>query len=393
MGNRYFWAYGFWHAGEGFQTILMMWYMAFHTRLSAAEIGFYQALQLSPFLAFTLFGGSLTDRIGARASYASSTGLFALTLAFYGLAEPAFGFHPWLFAAYCLLSGLFSAISNPAIDTFIPEATPRPASDNALIAATVHNMAKLSGNAATLLLPLLSAVGGFLANGFLMGMSVLLLRSHTPREATPDPVPAAAWPSPRRMARHFRAYPESLDIFLGSIMLGLFVVPSGYIFQPLIMRQHFPDQSSLFGLTGIVSWCGAILASSLAVRFAARTRHPGRWAMLVWAIAALVLVGSVLVPDFWLYLVILFLLGGNSVGKALIYGRYLGDAPRGERGVLIALDQTAFWGLATLGTAILGWFAGRVGLLPAVLTLAGAILLSVLVLLLRGRLWRLARVG
>jgi hypothetical protein len=290
-----------------------------------------------------------------------------------------------------LLSGLRSAISNPAIDTFIPEATPRPASDNALIAATVHNVAKLSGNAATLLLPFLSAVGGFLANGLLMGLSVLLLRSHTPPETAPRP--AEAWPTPRRMARHFRAHPESLDIFLGSIMLGLFVVPSGYIFQPLIMRQHFPDQSGLFGLTGIVSWCGAILAFSLAVRFAARTCHPGRWAMLIWAIAALVLVGSVLVPDFWFYLMILFLLGGNSVGRALIYGRYLGDAPRAERGVLIALDQTAYWGLATLGTAILGWFAGRVGLLPTVLTLAGAILLSVLILLLRGRLWRLRRMG
>lgn len=81
LSSRYYQAYGFWHAGEGFQTILMMWYMTFHARLPAADIGFYQSLQLLPFLAITAVGGSVTDRIGARASYAASTLLFALTLA------------------------------------------------------------------------------------------------------------------------------------------------------------------------------------------------------------------------------------------------------------------------------------------------------------------------
>ena len=39
MHSNFFRAYGFWHVGEGFQTILMMWYMAFHAGLSATEIG------------------------------------------------------------------------------------------------------------------------------------------------------------------------------------------------------------------------------------------------------------------------------------------------------------------------------------------------------------------
>ena len=160
MRNNFFRSYWFWHCGEGFQTILMMWYMTFHARLSASEIGLYQALQLLPFLIFTAAGGSLTDRIGARTSFVASTGAFALALAFYGLSDPVVGFQPWLFAGYCLLSGVLSAISNPAIDTYIPEATAQSTGQNALLAATVHNIAKLSGNAATLMLPVLSAVGG-----------------------------------------------------------------------------------------------------------------------------------------------------------------------------------------------------------------------------------------
>lgn len=387
MHSNFFRAYGFWHVGEGFQTILMMWYMAFHAQLSATEIGFYQSLQLLPFLAFTAMGGSLTDRIGARLSLSISTGLFAATLVIYGLAEPIIGFQPLAFGAYCLMSGLLSALSNPAIDTFIPEATPMGAEKNALIAATVHNVAKLSGNAATLLLPVLSAVGGFVVNGVLMAVSVGFLLRH-PRPAKVAR-PADRAHALRRVPAHFRSHPESFDIFLGSVMLGMFVIPGFYIFHPLVMRVSFPDQAGLIGLTGIVGWVGAILASSLALRWARRISHPGRLALLVWALAACGFIALGVVREFWVLLILLFLLGGNSLGKALIYGQFLRDAPPADRGLLIGIDQTAIWGLATLGTLVLGWLVDQIGFQVALLANSGAVLGFVLLLALRGRLWYL----
>lgn len=387
FSSRYFQAYGLWHSGEGFQTVLMMWYMTFHARLTAAEIGFYQSLQLLPFLAITAIGGSMTDRLGARLSYAASTLLFALTLAVYGLMEPLFGFSPWMFGAYCLASGIFSAISNPAIDTFIPEATPRPATENALVAATAHNVAKLSGNVGTLLLPVLSAIGGFLLNGVLMGLSVVCLMAHTRGPKTER----TAWqaPSPRRLAAHFRAHPESFDIFLGSVMLGSLLIPAFYIFQPLIMRQHFPELGGLFGLIGAAHWVGAITASAIAVRLAPRLSHPGRWALLVWSVGALLFLVAVLAPAFWMFLILMAALGGNSVGKAMLYGHYLSDAPAADRAFLIGIDQTAFWGLATIGTMGLGWLVDQIGLWSALLLDIGLVLAFVALLLARGRLWHL----
>ncbi len=387
MQSNFFRAYGFWHVGEGFQTILMMWYMAFHAQLSATEIGFYQALQLLPFLAFTAMGGSLTDRIGARLSFTTSTGLFAVTLVAYGLAEPVIGFEPLAFGAYCLISGLLSALSNPAIDTFIPEATPKGAERNALIAATVHNVAKLSGNAATLLLPVVSAVGGFVVNGVLMAVSVgFLLRHPRPPKSAPAPDRAHAL---HRVPAHFRSHSESFDIFLGSVMLGMFVIPGFYIFHPLVMRVSFPEQAGLMGLTGIVGWVGAILASSLALKWTHRITHPGRLALAVWAAAALGFMALGIVQDFLVLLILLFLLGGNSLGKALIYGQFLRDAPEADRGLLIGIDQTALWGLATLGTLVLGWLVDQIGFQAALLVNSGAVLGFILVLALRGRLWRL----
>lgn len=385
--NNFFRAYGFWHVGEGFQTILMMWYMAFHAGLSAIEIGFYQSLQLLPFLAFTAAGGSLTDRIGARLSFAGSTATFALLLVGYGIVDGAIGFQPVVFGGYCLLSGLLSALSNPAIDTFIPEATPAGAGKNALVAATAHNIAKLTGNAATLLLPVLSAVGGFVANGVLMGVSVFFLMRH-PRKAHPAR-PLRRDHALRRVSLHFRSHPDSFDIFLGSVMLGMFVIPGFYIFHPLVMRIRFPEQVGLMGVTGIVGWIGAILAAALALRLARHIRHPGRLAMAIWAAVALGFMALGVVQDFAVLLALLFLLGANSLGKALIYGHYLRDAPEQDRGLLIGVDQTAIWGLATLGTFGLGWLVDRIGFQAALGVNAGAVLAFIALLALRGRLWRL----
>lgn len=392
MHGNFFRSYWFWHCGEGFQTILLMWYMAFHARLSPAEIGFYQSLQLLPFLLFTALGGSLTDRVGARASFAASTGLFAIALIFYGLLEPAIGFSGPVFAGYCLISGGLSAISNPAIDTFIPDATPRPATQNALLAATVHNIAKLSGNAATLLLPVLSAVGGFVVNGVLMAVSVLFLLRH-PKPPHPDR-PAGQTIRPhalRRVIAHFRAHGASFDILLSSAMLGLFMIPGFYVFQPLALRAWFPEHQGLIGLTGVTGWVAAILASGLAARFATRITRPGQMALAVWTGIAVLFALLSVVPNFGAYLAVLFLLGTNGLGKALVYGHYLREAPPEDRALLIGIDQTAFWGLATLGTTGLGLVVQRLGLTPALLMTAGAILASVAALALRGRLTRLGR--
>jgi MFS family permease len=387
MRNNFFRSYWFWHCGEGFQTILIMWYMAFHAQLSATEIGFYQGLQLAPFLAFAAIGGRLTDRIGARVSFAASTCGFALALALYGLSDTGLGFSAPLFGAYCLLSGVLSAISNPAIDTFIPEATPRPATQNALIAATVHNIAKLAGNASTLLLPLLSAVGGFLVNGLLMAVSVVFLLRH-PRAARSAASAASALDESAlpRLRAHFQTHPASFDILLASIALGTFLVPSFYVFQPLMLRTWFPEHEGLIGLTGVTGWAAAILASGLAASLATRIHRPGRLALVVWAGMALAFMSAPLMPEFPAYLGLTFVLGINGLGKALVYGHYLREAPHRDRGLLIGIDQTAYWGLATLGTMGLGFLTDRIGLVPAIVVNSGAFLVCILALTLRGRL-------
>ena len=387
--SRFFQAYGLWHWGEGLQTVLFTWYMTFYAGLSAAEIGFYQALVLSPFLLFTVAGGALTDWIGAGRSYAWSTLLFALVLAGYGMMDQAAGFLPWAFAAYCLLAGITSAVANPAIDTFIPAASAQSVQANALLAATAHNIAKLAGTLTGLALPWLLALGGFGLNAILMGLSVALLSLHL-RSAAGGVTGARQQPQQRPSLRgiwsHYRNCPENLDILLSSAMLGLLIVPAGYILWPILLRERFPDYGGLLALLYICAWVGAIGLTALAGRHSARLMRPGSLALAVWLCWALVLALLTLSESFWQMCLIVTLMGGVKLGKALVYGRYLHNSPAENRGVLIALDQTAFWGLATFGTFLTGLAAERLGVTLAALLVSCLVALSVLLLFARKRL-------
>ncbi|MGR3616256.1 MAG: MFS transporter [Paracoccaceae bacterium] len=386
----YFRAYGFWHWGEGLQTVLFTWYMTFHADLTASQIGFYQALVLSPFLVLTIAGGMLTDRIGAGVCYLISTVLFGVLLIGYGVVDHHFGFVPWLFFAYCIGAGVLSAISNPAIDTFIPEASPRRAQENALLAANVHNVSKLSGNITGLALPVVHALGGFVANGILMLLSVVFLRKHmhkNPRSRQTEIEMRDA--SLARVWRHYRDCPENLDILLSSALLGFLVIPVGYILIPLTLREKFPEFGDQIALINISSWIGAIVVTLAVARVSSRIGHPGRVSLLVWGAYAGLLALVPYVPGFaWLCLLV-GVMGTVKLSKGMVYGKYIRNCPNDMSGVVIAVEQTAFWGLATIGAFGMGNLVDGVGLQVAIHGSALAIGVGVLLLALRGRLARL----
>ena len=80
------------------------------------------------------------------------------------------------------------------------------------------------------------------------------------------------------------------------------------------------------------------------------------------------------------------LMGGVKLGKAMVYGPYLQNSPAQDRALLISVDQTAFWGLATLGTFGMGVTVDLIGLEPTILLVAMAILLCLSGLAVRGRM-------
>ncbi len=385
----FFSSYGLWHWGEGFQTVLFTWYLAFFLDLPAYQVGFYQSLVLFPYLIFTLIGGIITDRVGAFLSFSWSTAIFALTLFLFGSSENLAQEVPVALLSYCIIAGLVSAISNPAIDTFIPEATPSGAQANAIKAATVHNIGKLLGTVTALGLAWLSAKGGFWVNGLLMIGSVLCLRfMRVPAKVVR--VKSTSRDNPFKRAHvYFKENRESLDILISTAMLGLIFIPATYIIWPLTLRERTPEYGDMIAATNIVGWVGGILAASLVNKYAKFIKRPGRLAVLVWSFSIVILLSFAFVQEFWALCVLVFFIGTISVGKALVYGRYLHNAPVRDRALLISFDQAAFWGLAAVGTFAMGAMVDSLGLESTVVLSCGLMAAAVLLLVVRGSILKI----
>ena len=391
--NNFFRSYAVWHWAEGFQTVLFTWYMTFHANLSATEIGFFQALTLSPFLVFAIVGGAITDKVGARLTYMVSTGLFAAILIVYGIIDYEYGYIAEFFVFYCIFAGIVSAISNPSIDTFILEATPSNPQENSLMAATTHNVGKLLGTFTSLTLPILSSIGGFVFNGVIMAISVFFLSRHKlltfDRSKSSESTRSLRLGVIPRIISHYKRCPENLDILLSSGMLGLLIVPTIYILAPLVLRERFPEYGDIMAFINISSWIGAVVATAMAQRFSRLITRPGQVALWLWMGFSAVLLMLIFVDQFLLLCLIVMILGVFRVGKPLVYGKYMSNCPENDRGILISVDQTAFWGLATLGTFSLGTMVDSFGLDNTIIFNAVALLCGVGILTLRGNLVRM----
>ena len=186
----FFGAYFFWHWAEGFQTVLFSWYVVTHVVLAPAAGRFLSIPDLDALSGFhPLWGGGSQTVLAPRLVYLVASVLFAATMFLYGSTDIYLGFSGALFGLYCIAVGVFSALANPAIDAFIPESGKGTTERNTLDAATVHNVAKLSGTVTTaFVLGVSGAWTGFILNGILILLAALFFGRVCP---TVDPGAAA----------------------------------------------------------------------------------------------------------------------------------------------------------------------------------------------------------
>ncbi|MCJ8300565.1 MAG: hypothetical protein MJK13_16755, partial [Pseudomonadales bacterium] len=139
----------------------------------------------------------------------------------------------------------------------------------------------------------------------------------------------------------------------------------------------------------ISSWIGAVVATAMAQRFSRLIARPGKTALWLWMGFSAVLLMLIFVDHFPLLCLIVLILGVYRVGKPLVYGKYMHNCPENDRGILISVDQTAFWGLATVGTFSLGAMVDSFGLNNTIIFNAVALSCGVGILTLRGNLVRM----
>jgi MFS family permease len=360
--------------------------------MNSEQVGFLQTLSRSPFLFFLVFGGIISDKLGVSRTFTIVTTLYALALIGVGITTYFGGGSYAVVIGLSIASGLASAISTPAIDTFIPNSTNNSAEANSVDASLIYNAAKLLGTFSNILVSFAGASAGFLVNSVPYILSVVFLSHHVRVRGNADIRPKEdgahrKFGSLRNALRHLISNRKCGDIVLSSALQGLFAAPIGFIILPFIIRQNFPDYIDLLVFPYITYWLGAILATSVAKKYLQKIVWLGNFCLALSVCAGLAMMALPFVKTFSLVCLVLFLVGFFvSAAKPLVYGYYLKHAPVSEKALMVSIDQMAFWVVAIVNINVLGYAMAAWGVNNAVVGNSAVFILFVGVLAVRNNI-------
>ncbi|MFE3761228.1 MFS transporter [Streptomyces sp. NPDC059104] len=327
---------------------------------SGTALGVVTALQFTPVLLLTLYGGRLADRHSKRSLLMLANGAFgvlALALGLWILLGEVRLWHIWLFA---LALGTVNAVEAPTRISFVGEMVGGELLPNAsAMSAAYFNVARVVGPAiAGFLIARLDVAAVVLINAVSYLGTVTSVALMRPGELH---VPAAR-PSAPKVADGLRYVGRRPDLVLPLALLGV-VGLAGFNFQltlPLLAKTEFHTDSTAFGLLS-----SSLAAGSLLAAFATTARR-GRPSALVVTGSALAFGATEalagLAPTLTTACLLLTLTGFTMMyfAQASNHRVQLGTDPA-YRGRVMALYTLIFQGGTPLGALLTGLLAEHRG--------------------------------
>ncbi|MFG2476789.1 MFS transporter [Streptomyces fagopyri] len=375
-------------AGTWMMVTAQDWLVLSLTGDSGTALGMMTALQFTPLLLFTLYGGRLADRHDKRLLLTLAnlvSGVLALALAVLALAGSVQLWHLYLFAPAL---GTVNAVEVPARMAFVSEMVGPDLLPNAsALSAAYFNTARVVGPAlAGLLISAVGAGPAMLCNAASYLATVTALRLMRPGELLRTP---AAERGARVIdgLRYVRGRPDLFVPLALVAVVGLF----GFTFQltlPLLARSVFHSGATTFGLLTTVFAAGSLLA---AFATTARGGRPAARTVTGFALAfGLLETAAGWSPTYAWAAVLLFLTGFATLyfAQAANHRIQLGS-DAAYRGRVMALYTLILQGLTPLGALLVGWLTVRHGARSGLYVGGIASSTAALAVLLAGRTRRL----
>ncbi|MDG6107552.1 MFS transporter [Dactylosporangium aurantiacum] len=332
---------------------------------SPTALGIVTALQFTPVLLLTLYGGQLADRFDKRRLLLiANTGSALVAGLLGGLVVAGVVTLWWVFVTAALF-GVISAIETPVRQAFVSELVGPELLPNALsLSSATFNTARIVGPAiAGLVIALLHDRTGpifLITAGLCLAPLVGLSRMRTAELFRVERPPVAA--SDARTVDGLRYVQRRPDLSL-AILLVLVVGLFGFNFQltlAVLAKVEFNAEASYFGLLTTALAVGALAGALASSR---RRSRPSAYAVL----AAAVLFGGFetlvgFAPTFATAVALLLPTGFFMIyfAQAANQRVQLGTDPE-FRGRVMALYVLVFLGSTPLGSLIIGWCAERFG--------------------------------
>lgn len=377
-----------WFVAYGLQMIVFSWLVAVVLREPADRVGLAQMTLMAPSILFMLFGGAVADRADCRAllvryqllGIASPLALAALTAS--GLLS--YG----VLLAYGLAMGTLSAFVIPARDALLTRVVTRELPRAIAMATAAQYVAQIAGIALGGTANVAGAVTLLAVQAGLM-----LVGAVTVARLAPAPPLGVVSAQGRRAAmrdgwREAMGSERIRPLIIAMTAVGVLYVGAFMVILPVLVRDAYDGGSAELATANACFWGGTILATVVQVKLGA-VRRSGR-AIVTSLAGGAVILAAMALPGPFLALVILCLVWGMGAGVVITQGRTIVQlaAPESHRARILALFQLGIMGGAPLGALLMGFIARAVGARASVVYPAVAMLVVLLYLLLRSRLWQ-----
>jgi MFS family permease len=330
------------------------------TKHNATAVGFVMALQFGPQLVLLPLTGFVADRFDRRTLLFATQGAQAMLALCLGLLTVTHMVQLWEVYIFALILGCVTAFDAPVRQTFVAELVGDTELSNAVaLNSTSFNAGRMIGPAVAGVLIAYTGTGWvFLINalsfvGVITSLSLLRMHElHSKTRAVSDKSALLAG------FRYILARSDLKTICIMALLLGTFGI-NFPIFISSMSVMVFHADARQFGLLSSIMAIGSILGALMA---ASREKPSIAVVCIGSACFALGLAGAALMPNYWLFSLMLIVVGAaaQTCTTSLSTLAQLTTEPA-MRGRVIAILLAIILGSTPVGAPIVGWVADTYG--------------------------------
>lgn len=346
--------------GTWAQRIAQDWLVVSDLHKNGSELGIVTGLQFLPMLLFSLYAGSLADRLDKRKLLIITNAGGGLTAAIMGLLILSHHITMPEVFALALSLGLFGALDTPVRQSFTSELVGKGDIANAVSLNSANfNLGRLIGPAVSgILIKFFHTGPSFLLNAgsyVVVIVALVLMRPEELHRLPPDD-------KERKIMDgiHYVRGRIDLVVVIATVFFASTFGLNFQIFNALVSTKIFHKDAGAFGLLGSVLAIGSLAAAIVSTRLDQK-RKPS-FIMVSATLFGLVLVVAATMPNYLSYSLALPVCGFLGLTTMISANTYVQTSTPPElRGRVMGLYILIFLGATPIGSPLIGWLADVVG--------------------------------